>query len=112
MGVCAGFLMRSPDAAQHHKGVHARLSTRYGGALLIRGPHLASLGPGSAAQRTGHETCFTRIRAHYLTDNSTRDFAFSRRDAPEGCMNFPPLREEGVGNAGRPMHPQPRVRMG
>ncbi len=56
MGVCAGFLMRSPDAAQHHERVHARLSTRYGGALLIRGPYLASLGPGSAAQRTGR--CF------------------------------------------------------
>jgi hypothetical protein len=25
---------------------------------------------------------------------------------------FRPLRSEGVGNAGRPMHPQPRVRYG
>jgi hypothetical protein len=33
---------RAPDAAQRHKRVHARLSTRYvsrRGALLIRGPY-------------------------------------------------------------------------
>src|ERR1700749_1902312 len=99
MGVCVGFLMRSPDAAQHHKRVHARLSTRYGGALLIRGPHLlwvpalrssvpddASHRRKNAAPRPGRETCFTNIRAHYLTDNSTRDFAISRRDASEVCQ--------------------------
>ena len=39
-----------------------------------------------------------------------RDFAFSRRDAPEVLKNLPP--REGVGNAGCPVHPQPRVRMG
>ena len=32
----------------------------------------------------------------------------SRREAPEALMNFPP--KEGVGNAGCPLHPQPRVR--
>jgi hypothetical protein len=32
---------------------------------------------------------------------------FSQRDAPELCMNDPP--KEGVGNAGCPLHPQPRV---
>jgi hypothetical protein len=36
-------------------------------------------------------------------------FAFSRRHAPEVCENFSPLKTEGVGNAGRSMHPQPRV---
>ena len=35
-------------------------------------------------------------------------FAFPRHIAPELCVNFSP--NEGVGNAGRPMHPQPRVR--
>src|SRR6266567_2108921 len=34
--------------------------------------------------------------------------ATSRREAPEALMNFPP--KEGVGNAGCPLHPQPRVR--
>src|SRR3979411_568000 len=32
-----------------------------------------------------------------------------RRDAPELCMNLPPYKTEGVGNAGCPLHPQPRV---
>jgi hypothetical protein len=34
--------------------------------------------------------------------------AFSRRDPPEVCASFP-RKTEGVGNAGCPMHPQPRV---
>jgi hypothetical protein len=36
------------------------------------------------------------------------------RDAmrPGFAKIFRPLNSEGVGNAGRPMHPQPRVRMG
>ena len=33
--------------------------------------------------------------------------AFPRRDAPELCIN--PSPKEGVGNAGCPLHPQPRV---
>src|ERR1700716_2598088 len=35
--------------------------------------------------------------------------AFPRRDAPELCMNHSPKKTEGVGNAGCPMHPQPRM---
>jgi hypothetical protein len=31
--------------------------------------------------------------------------------APEWCINLSPKKTEGVGNAGRPMHPQPRVQM-
>src|SRR5882757_2821856 len=38
-----------------------------------------------------------------------RDFASSRRDAPEALMNLPP--KEGVGNAGCPLHPRPRVHL-
>jgi hypothetical protein len=34
----------------------------------------------------------------------------SRREASEACLNLPP--KEGVGNAGCPLHPQPRVRFG
>ncbi len=37
--------------------------------------------------------------------------AISRRDAPEWCRNSSPPKTEGVGNAGRQAHPQPRVRM-
>jgi len=35
-------------------------------------------------------------------------FAFPRRISPGSCQILPP--KEGVGNAGRPVHPQPRVR--
>jgi hypothetical protein len=36
-------------------------------------------------------------------------FATSRRDAPEALLDLPP--KEGVGNAGCPLHPQPRVHL-
>jgi hypothetical protein len=37
----------------------------------------------------------------------THTLSFSRLDPPEFCKFFRP--KEGVGNAGCPMHPQPRV---
>jgi hypothetical protein len=40
--------------------------------------------------------------------NFKRAFAPSRRGAPEALLYLPP--KEGVGNAGCPLHPQPRVR--
>jgi hypothetical protein len=45
-----------------------------------------------------------------LHRNDAHAFAISRRDAPEPCMNLSPKNTEGVGNAGCPPHPQPRVR--
>jgi hypothetical protein len=39
---------------------------------------------------------------------SRRDSTSSRREAPEALINLSP--KEGVGNAGCPWHPQPRVR--
>jgi hypothetical protein len=36
-------------------------------------------------------------------------FAFPRRDAPGLCKNLSPKKTEGVGNAGCPLHPQPRA---
>jgi hypothetical protein len=40
-------------------------------------------------------------------------FAISRRITPEVCLKISsPLTEEGAGNAGCPMHPQPGVRWG
>ena len=41
--------------------------------------------------------------------NSKHAFAPSPRNAPEPLMNLPPL--EGVGNAGCPLHPRPRVHL-
>jgi len=40
---------------------------------------------------------------------SKHTFATSPRDAPEPLMNLPP--KEGVGNAGCPLHPRPRVHL-
>ena len=37
------------------------------------------------------------------------DSAFPRRSAPELCLHFSPLKSEGAGNAGCPLHPQPPV---
>jgi hypothetical protein len=37
------------------------------------------------------------------------DSAIPRRDAPEFLQNHSPRETEGAGNAGCPMHPQPRV---
>src|ERR1700724_1629561 len=39
---------------------------------------------------------------------STYEFPFPRRAAPELCIYLPPP-IEGVGNAGCPLHPRPRV---
>ena len=46
-----------------------------------------------------------------LAMTMTHAFAISRRDPPEPCMNLSPLKSEGAGNAGRTMHPEPRVQM-
>ena len=37
--------------------------------------------------------------------------SFSRREAPEVCIYLSPQKTEGVGNAGCPLHPRPRVRL-
>ena len=50
--------------------------------------------------------CFV-ARAPRNDEESGRTFAFPRRGAPEVCKKSPP--KEGAGNAGRPVHPQPRV---
>src|SRR5258705_8078321 len=41
--------------------------------------------------------------------NSRHNFTIPPRDAPEPLMNLPP--KEGVGNAGCPLHPRPRVHL-
>jgi hypothetical protein len=43
-------------------------------------------------------------------ENSTHTFTPPPRNAPESLMNLsPPEKMEGVGNAGCPLHPRPRV---
>src|ERR1700730_12813883 len=48
--------------------------------------------------------CFAALA---MTWNSRRDFTTSPRNAPEPLINLSP--KEGVGNAGCPLHPRPRV---
>src|SRR5450631_3358681 len=42
-------------------------------------------------------------------NESKHDFATPRRATPESLMNLSPRKTEGVGNAGCPLHPRPRV---
>src|SRR5882762_10098198 len=44
-----------------------------------------------------------------LARTAKHTFASSPRDAPEALMKLPP--KEGVGNAGCPLHPRPRVHL-
>jgi hypothetical protein len=48
-----------------------------------------------------------RVRANARPMTAGYDFVISRRDAPELCTKK--SAQEGVGNAGCPVHPQPRV---
>src|SRR5258708_23640994 len=45
-------------------------------------------------------------------DVDGQESAFSRRDAPEVCVNFRALKSEGAGNAGCALHPRSRVQNG
>jgi hypothetical protein len=60
---------------------------------------------GRACRRARiHATCWL------LAITARHSFALSPRIARESCMYSSPLKGEGVGNAGRQAHPQPRVR--
>src|ERR1700687_3070150 len=50
------------------------------------------------------------VRPKQCRFNFKYDSAIPRRDTPELCVNCSPRKTEGAGNAGCPMHPQPRVR--
>src|SRR5712691_8204023 len=67
---------------------------------------IASEAKQSIAPRKERMDCFASLA---MTWNSRRDFATSRRDAPEALLYLPP--KEGVGNAGCPWHPRPRVHL-
>src|SRR6266581_3010720 len=60
----------------------------------------------SMAPRKERMDCFAALA---MTWNCRRDFTTSPRNAPEALMNLPP--KEGVGNAGCPLHPRPRVHL-
>ncbi len=90
-------------------------------SLRSRGatPERASLvsTPPLRGRRDKKYRCRTLARhdtSQIRTSNSaafTYDFAISRRIAPKLCLKISsPFLEEGAGNAGCPMHPQPRAR--
>src|SRR5258706_6615753 len=58
-----------------------------------------------APRNDGGELCIQ------FSDLSRCESAISRRDTPEACVHLSPSKSEGAGNAGRSMHPQPRVQM-
>src|SRR5229473_4507505 len=60
------------------------------------------------ASRAKKPQCVAWIRISNSVVVFRHSFAAPRRDAPELCMN--PSPKEGVGNAGCPLHPRPRVR--
>src|SRR5260221_8124713 len=60
----------------------------------------------SISRRKGRMDCFASLA---MTWNSRYSFSPSPRNAPEALMNLPP--KEGVGNAGCPLHPRPRVHL-
>ena len=65
---------------------------------------IASEAKQSIAPRKERMDCFAA-----LAMTSKRAFAPSRREAPEALIYLPP--KEGVGNAGCPLHPRPRVHL-
>src|SRR6266700_3349314 len=65
---------------------------------------IASAAKQSILSLRGAMDCFTALA---MTTKHT--FAASQRNALESCMNLPPF--EGVGNAGCPLHPRPRVHL-
>src|SRR6266581_413817 len=58
------------------------------------------------SRRKERMDCFAALA---MTWNCKHGFAFSPRHAPEPLKNLPP--KEGVGNAGCPLHPRPRVHL-
>jgi hypothetical protein len=61
---------------------------------------------GEARLMSFAHTNFIRFKQQ---NESKHDFATPRRATPESLMNLSPRKTEGVGNAGCPLHPRPRV---
>src|SRR6266576_2505702 len=67
---------------------------------------IASEAKQSILPLRGEMDCFAALA---MTWNCKHGFAISPRNAPEALMKLPP--KEGVGNAGCPLHPRPRVHL-
>ena len=66
--------------------------------------------PEGGLRRTGVLLAMTVSGALIQISNNKRGSAFSRRDAPELCVDCHPLKEqEGAGKAGCALHPRSRV---
>jgi hypothetical protein len=81
--------------------------------LIFEGPgKVSKVVIASEAKQSDLSFCCTMEFASLANDGAMlgRTCAFSPRAAPEVLKNFRP--KEGVGNAGCPVHPQPRVRSG
>src|SRR5882672_8884444 len=59
---------------------------------------------------TVHDMEFPTSDSNFKEPNTCAR-SIPRRDAPGLCMNFVPPKTEGVGNAGCPLHPRPRVHL-
>ena len=72
---------------------------------IVRLTRRLCFAPSPTSPRKRGEVNQPRLSRHTST--------FPQREAPELCRNFrPPKQDEGVGNAGRSMHPQSRVQNG
>jgi hypothetical protein len=87
------FCLRNKLGSMHAKPASSRNS---------RGGIIARI-PDSIFKQPGQFRCRTVIA---IVPHATSS---SRREAPEAMMNLPP--KEGVGNAGCPLHPRPRVHL-
>ena len=83
--------MDASDPIIHQKALVPRGPSTYGSPLSRGRPMRIQFSNSSAAARR-------------------RAFAIPRRDASEFWQELRPEKSEGAGNAGRSMHPQPRVR--
>src|SRR5260370_770018 len=80
-----------------------------GSARQSRAPAvIASEAKQSILPLRGEMDCFASL-AMTARRNSKHTFATSPRHAPEALLYLPP--KEGVGNAGCPLHPRPRVHL-
>ena len=87
---------------------------QYGGAFLARCIFAASIHQLRSSAKRGNacSSAFPPSPIGLPSADSVCEIgpaAIPWRDAPGLCKNLPPKKTEGVGNAGCPLHPQPRV---
>ncbi len=112
---CLTFVVpaKGPITTDAYRRIGLRPRLRAICTFVVMGPgsRSRSLSSGGASRRPVGSlvrddvvelSCASSLRKH--------DSAISRRDAPEFLQRPFAQETEGVGNAGRPMHPQPRVR--